>query len=173
MGKRTVWFFGAAALVVAGLSSFLVRRAVLPQFAIAQPTPDSLLNIPLEQTVFAREEFLVAYRKLKQGQAAPLYEQFLPRIGANGIRLALETAKPYCHEEAHDLGKLIFTKLRDVGESLESCADSCSSGFMQNPDVLRECDLEAHVRSGRLRSWSWTRGDVPVELRHSRRNRSL
>jgi len=130
VATRKAWFLVAAALVVGGLGGFLVRRVVLPQPSTVQPTPDSLLNIPLDQTVLAREEFLVAYRNLTQGHAGPLYEQFLPRIGANGIRRAIETAKPYCHEEAHDLGKLIFTKLRDVGESLESCADSCSSGCM-------------------------------------------
>ncbi|HEY6088779.1 MAG TPA: hypothetical protein VD771_03225 [Gemmatimonadaceae bacterium] len=130
MAKRRIWSFVAAALVVGALGSFLVRGAVFPRSGTAPPTLDSLLNIPLDQTLLAREEFLVAYRKSKPGHAGPLYEQFLPRIGANGIRLAIETARPYCHEEAHDLGKLIFTKLRDVGQSLEACADSCSSGCM-------------------------------------------
>ena len=129
---RRIWSFVAGAVVVGSLGAIVARRSVFPQSGTVRPTPapDSLLNIPLDQTVLAREEFVVAYRKSKPGNAGPLYEQFLPRIGANGIRQGIETAKPYCHEEAHDLGKLIYTKLHDVGESLESCADSCSSGCM-------------------------------------------
>ncbi|MFL5606371.1 MAG: hypothetical protein ACJ8AD_07995 [Gemmatimonadaceae bacterium] len=91
---------------------------------------DSLLNIPLESTVSARQDFLAAYRLADRRHARALYEEYLPRIGANGLREAIRTAYPTCHDEGHDLGKVIFAKLRDVGASLESCADACASGCM-------------------------------------------
>jgi len=99
-------------------------------------SPDSLLYIPLEQTAASRQEFLKAYRASDQKHARALYEKFLPRIGANGLRQSLEAASPTCHDEAHDLGKVIFARLRDVGASLESCADACASGCMHG--VLME-----------------------------------
>lgn len=108
-----------------------VRRTRFePAASSAQLAPDSLLDIPLERTVVARREFLTAYRAGDRRHARALYEAFLPRIGANGLRDAIQTANPSCHDEAHDLGKVIFDKLRDVGASLESCADACASGCM-------------------------------------------
>lgn len=110
------------------------------QFSIgapqSAPTADSLLYIPLDQTAAARQEFLKAYRVSDQKHARALYELFLPRIGANGLRQTIEAASPTCHDEAHDLGKVIFARLRDVGASLESCADACASGCMHG--VLME-----------------------------------
>ena len=100
------------------------------------PEIDSLLHIPLERTVVARREFEQSFHTADAPHTRALYEQFLPRIGANGIGQALETIRPFCHGEAHELGRLIFSKLRDVGTSLESCADTCSSGCMHG--VLME-----------------------------------
>lgn len=108
----------------------LRRPAVEPAVRRPQPAADSLLHIPLQHTVLARQEFLKAFRTSKPQYRAALYEKFLPLIGANGIRREIQTAHPICHDEAHDLGRLIFAKLGDVGASLESCADACSSGCM-------------------------------------------
>ena len=131
MGQRKVWFVLAAVVIVAALGGFWIKRTGLRlPIGRSEPKADSLLNIPLDQTAAARQEFVLAYRKTRGRQAKALYEQFLPLIGANGLRLALETAKPFCHVEGHELGKLIYRKLRDVGQSLESCADACSSGCM-------------------------------------------
>jgi hypothetical protein len=95
-----------------------------------QPATDSILHIPLEQTVLARQEFVRAFGTTDPRHTWALYEQFLPRIGANGIGQAIQVAHPFCHSEAHELGRLIFSKLHDVGTSLESCADACTSGCM-------------------------------------------
>lgn len=116
-------------MLVAAVAGFAVSRSDIHSFG-ASPQPDSLLNIPLERTVAARQEFVQAYRAADRVHAGPLFAQFLPRIGANGIRDGIKTIYPGCHDEAHDLGKLIFAKLRDVGASLESCADACGSGCM-------------------------------------------
>lgn len=128
---RARWLLVAIAVVVAGVAAYAFHR-IGRQSAVptAQSALDSLLNIPFEHTVHARQEFVQAYRAADSRHAAALYEQFLPRIGANGLREGIEAVHPTCHDEAHDLGKVIFSKLRDVGASLESCADACASGCM-------------------------------------------
>src|SRR4051812_27361270 len=102
----------AIGLMLAGAAILGVRRTGLPlALKSGQPSPDSLLNIPLERTVLARQEFLQAYRNSDPRHARELYDTFLPRIGANGLRDGIEKAIPLCHAEAHDLGKVIFAKL--------------------------------------------------------------
>ena len=59
-----------------------------------------------------------------------LYEEYLKVIGANGILDGIEKVWPKCHSEAHDLGKVIFAQVHDVGNSLRVCADRCFSGCM-------------------------------------------
>lgn len=131
MSKRRQWLLATAGVVLAVAAVFWLRRTDVPSAGrSASPATDSLLNIPLDRTVLARKEFVQAYGAADRLHAAALYEQFLPRIGANGIREGIKTVYPVCHDEAHDLGKLIFSKLRDVGASLESCADACASGCM-------------------------------------------
>lgn len=131
MSKSRTWWFVAAGVMFAVAALFVVGRTVV-QSAVRseQPAIDSLLNIPLDRTVLARQEFQEAYRSGNPRQARVLYERFLPRIGANGLRQSIQAVYPTCHDEAHDLGKLIFARLRDVGASLESCADACASGCM-------------------------------------------
>jgi hypothetical protein len=125
------WQFAAAAVLLVTAAIFWTRHSGNQRAGPAPPlVADSLLNIPLSRTLAARQEFLRAYQAAKQEQRLVLYAKFLPLIGANGIREGLEKANPYCHGEAHELGKLIFTRLRDVGQSLESCQDACSSGCM-------------------------------------------
>jgi hypothetical protein len=125
--------FVAVAVALAAAAVFWLRRPAYKSTVRSAPSPpeiDSLLNIPLDRTVLARQEFVQAYRTVDRRHAGTLYEQFLPRIGANGLREGIKSVYPTCHDEAHDLGKLIFSKLRDVGASLESCADACASGCM-------------------------------------------
>jgi len=164
--KRRNWLLVGAGVMLAGTAMAWGRRTgVEPAVRSPQPVADSLLNIPLERTVLARQEFIKAYRSSNQQQRTALYEQFLPRIGANGIRQELQTAYPICHDEAHHLGRLIFAKLRDVGASLESCADACSSGCMHG--VLMQffadsasTDALAHQHSANQHSAQLTAADV-------------
>jgi hypothetical protein len=129
--KAGKWLLVAVALMLAGAAMLWVRRSGSEQ-EVRQPeiAADSLLNIPLERTVSARQEFLAAYRIADGRHARALYEEYLPRIGANGLREEIRIAHPSCHDEGHDLGKVIFARLRDVGASLESCSDACASGCM-------------------------------------------
>ena len=65
-----------------------------------------------------------------------LIEISLPVIGANGALDGIESVWPKCHSQAHDLGKVIFARVRDVGMGLRICADRCNSGCMHG--VLME-----------------------------------
>lgn len=163
--KRVGLLVASGVLLVAAAVAFGINRSVFHSAgASAEPATDSLLNIPLERTVLARKEFVRAYRTADRLHAGALYEQFLPRIGANGIREGIRTVYPSCHDEAHDLGKLIFARLRDVGASLESCADACASGCMHG--VLMEfftegraMDSSSHHHSSQL-----TAGQVGAQI---------
>jgi len=132
---RQGWLTIATVLAICGAAVLVVHRTGLPR-ADKPPRADSLLNIPLERTAVAREEFVRDYRNTDPRHAAALYQAFLPRIGANGLREGIQKVFPLCHAEAHDLGKVIFAKLQDVGASLQSCADACTSGCMHG--VLME-----------------------------------
>ena len=155
MITRRIWLFVGAGVLLSVAAVLLVRRTDIYPATRRQPVPDSLLNIPLEQTVLARQEFVQAYRTVDRRHAGALYEQFLPRIGANGLREGIKTVFPGCHDEAHDLGKVIFSKLRDVGASLESCADACASGCMHGVLMQfftngRPMDPSSHQHSAQL-----------------------
>ncbi len=65
-----------------------------------------------------------------------LVEKYLPVIGSNGVVDGIKIVWPKCHSEAHDLGKVIFARVRDVGKGLRICADECNSGCMHG--VLME-----------------------------------
>lgn len=166
MTKRK-WMLGAAAVILA-LGVVFRGRGTTDQSPASptRATADSLLNIPLESTVTARQEFVQAYRRGDARHARALYEQYLPLIGANGLREAIKTVYPNCHDEAHDLGKVIFAQLRDVGASLESCADACASGCMHGVLMQLFTDTAsspggetAHQHSAQL-----TTADVAVQI---------
>jgi hypothetical protein len=60
-----------------------------------------------------------------------LYEANFELLGADGLIAAVEEARPYCHDEGHDLGKVIFAHSDgDVGGALMACGDACNSGCM-------------------------------------------
>jgi len=77
----------------------------------------------------------------------PLYEEYLNVIGANGILDGIQRVWPKCHSEAHDLGKVILARVRNIGESLRICADRCSSACMHG--VLMEAFTESQERASR------------------------
>jgi len=158
MSTRRKWWFIAAAVAIAAAAIFAFRRSGSPtSLRRDPPAPDSLLNIPLDRTIEARKEFVRAYRVADRVHSGPLFEAFLPRIGANGIRDGIKTVYPACHDEAHELGKLIFSRLQDVGASLESCADACASGCMHGVLMqfftngsMASMDGQAHQHSAQL-----------------------
>jgi hypothetical protein len=82
-----------------------------------------------------RAEFVQALSRVGKNNRQ-LVEIFLPVIGANGALDSIKSLWPKCHSEAHDLGKVIFARVRDVGIGLRVCADRCNSGCMHG--VLME-----------------------------------
>jgi hypothetical protein len=165
VSKKRYWLLVAVAVSLAAAAGIWVRRGGhQPALATGRTATDSLLNIPLERTVLAREEFVQAYRKTDRVHAVALYEQFLPRIGANGLQAGIATVYPGCHDEAHDLGKVIFSKLRDVGASLESCADACGSGCMHGVLMQFFTDGQTSDSSHHQHSAQLTAADVAARI---------
>lgn len=82
-----------------------------------------------------RAEFAQALRRAGKDNRQ-IVETYLPVIGANGVLDGIQAVWPKCHSEAHDLGKVLFSRTRDVGTSLRVCADRCYSGCMHG--VLME-----------------------------------
>ncbi len=76
-----------------------------------------------------RVEFVLKLKKSGKNRRS-LYEEYVDVIGANGILDGIDEVWPICHDEAHDLGKVIFAKVEDIGKSLQVCADRCYSGCM-------------------------------------------
>ena len=72
-----------------------------------------------------------------------LYEEYINLIGANGILDGIEKVYNGCHSQAHDAGKVIFAKVKDVSASLRICGDSCNTGCMHG--VLMEAFKTAKV----------------------------
>ncbi len=109
----------------------------------ADGPPSQILFVPAEQAIEMREEFARALRVDSMGViwvgAEPrrdFYARYLDAIGANGILDAIENLWPKCHEQAHDAGKVIFARVRDIGTGLRVCQDRCYSGCMHG--VLME-----------------------------------
>ena len=82
-----------------------------------------------------RDEFVQKLKTTAKNKR-PLYEEYIDVIGANGILDGIDKVWPLCHDEAHDLGKVIFAKVKDIGIGLQICADRCYSGCMHG--VLME-----------------------------------
>lgn len=108
-------------------------------------------------TTRQRNELIEALKtRGNRAAARSLFEQYVAVIGANGVLQAIETVWPKCHSEAHDLGKIIFAKTKDIGTALAVCRDGCYSGCMHG--VLMEAfagartstsdDPEQHVDVG-------------------------
>src|SRR6185369_5820861 len=60
----------------------------------------------------------------------PVFEQYLPLLGAAALLDFLEETYPACHGQAHDLGKALFTASQDLGAALRTCGTRCTSGCM-------------------------------------------
>jgi hypothetical protein len=82
----------------------------------------------------ARSDFVANLRA--GGPKRALFERSIDVIGANGVLDGVEQLWPHCHEEAHDLGKVVYARLRDLARSLQVCANRCNAGCMHG--VLME-----------------------------------
>jgi len=98
------------------------------------------LQIPLVDTAEERKAFLKEFATYRTFDLRDLYERWIDVIGANGLVASVEYARPSCHDEAHDLGKLIYEMLGDIGYALRTCEDACYSACMHG--VLMEAFKE-------------------------------
>jgi len=60
----------------------------------------------------------------------PVFEKYLPLVGAAALLDFLEETYPACHGQAHDLGKALFAAHQDLGAALRACGTRCTSGCM-------------------------------------------
>jgi len=89
-----------------------------------------LLYVDPNKVKKQRKKFVAVMSQTGTKRLRPLYEQYIDLIGANGILDGIEKLWPKCHTEAHDLGKVIYAKVQDIGKGLRICADRCHSGCM-------------------------------------------
>jgi hypothetical protein len=91
------------------------------------------LQVPMPDSAGQRARFEAEFLKRPKSEDYPfrdLYQEYLSSIGANGLLTTLWKIDPSCHEEAHDAGKVIYAKLRDVGAALRACQTACTDGCM-------------------------------------------
>lgn len=98
------------------------------------------LQVPLDQTTEERKQVIEDLKKTTNYNMRPVYEKWIDQVGANGLIAAVTEMNPTCHDEAHDLGKVIYEKTQDIGEALDICQDACYSGCMHG--VLMEVFTE-------------------------------
>ncbi len=116
----------------------------------------NVLHIDPESVKTQQAEFVAKLRNSTKNKR-PLFEEYIDVIGANGILDGIENVWPKCHDEAHDLGKVIYSKVKNIGLGLRVCADRCYSGCMHG--VLMEAfssiksdDSEGHIEPSILKS---------------------
>jgi hypothetical protein len=77
----------------------------------------------------ARRQFIAEYKANSTGNRQ-VYKKYLPILGIGAILDYLEKGNPYCHGEAHNLGKELYAQTRDIGQSLILCGSRCTGGCM-------------------------------------------
>ncbi|MDE3226498.1 MAG: hypothetical protein KGN30_13930 [Nitrospirota bacterium] len=92
----------------------------------------------------SREQFVADYRAAEDKRQ--VFEQYEPVLGAAALLDFLDLTYPLCHEQAHDLGRAIYTHSQDLGASLRACATRCTSGCMHG--VLAQALAHADRRDG-------------------------
>lgn len=73
--------------------------------------------------------FKAAYESAKE-TPRPVFEKYLPLVGAAALLDFLEDKYPVCHGQSHDLGKALFAASKDIGTALRECSTRCTSGCM-------------------------------------------
>lgn len=130
--KRT----GLVILVVAVIagSAIVLYFAFGRSKPVSPPTPiirdEMTKQLQAEASAADLAAFKADYGKIRGFDLRNLYEQWIDRIGANGIEGVVQEVHPTCHDEGHDLGKVIYSRLHDIGASLATCDAMCNSGCM-------------------------------------------
>ncbi len=127
------WFFLLFILTACGITGDVVVDEA--EMGSSSMETSELLFVEPASVKAEREEFIEKLRATGKKNRA-LVEEYIDVIGANGVLDGIEKLRPKCHDEAHDLGKVIFAKVKDIGIGLRVCADRCYSGCMHG--VLME-----------------------------------
>lgn len=72
-----------------------------------------------------KSRFNVDYM-LRAGQRRQLFRQYMETLGPQGMLDVLERRNPFCHDEAHDLGRAVYEHVKDVGRALQACGTRCT-----------------------------------------------
>ena len=59
-----------------------------------------------------------------------VFEKFYENVGPDAFLDYVELNYPYCHSQAHDLGKTVFAKTLDFNKALNVCGNRCTNGCM-------------------------------------------
>ncbi|HEV8578089.1 MAG TPA: hypothetical protein VGX68_03320 [Thermoanaerobaculia bacterium] len=124
------------------LRALLCGLALLPAASAQPPSApaevEGMTSAPLPPNAdeaALKNKFIVDYRN-RSGQRNQVYREYLETLGTPGILDALEALNPYCHNEAHELGRAVFSQRKDLGRALAECGSRCSSGCLHG--VLKE-----------------------------------
>ncbi len=131
--KEAIFIILIAAIIISGYTAITQHKTNsnnptedLQQKSLLKNQEDSEVNL-------AKSEFGKTFR-ITASNHRNLYEMYVDRIGVNGILDVIEEED--CHWQAHDLGKMIFSKLQDLEDSIHLCMDRCTSGCLHG--VLME-----------------------------------
>jgi hypothetical protein len=87
------------------------------------------------EVVELKAKFTIDYM-LKAGQRRMVFERHLDTLGTQGILDVLESRNAFCHDEAHELGRAVYSHFKDVGKALGECGSRCTSACLHG--VLKE-----------------------------------
>ena len=75
---------------------------------------------------YANERFIAALRM--HGAVRSVFDFYYDVLGPRTMVASLEAAFPYCHGEAHDLGKVVLEREKDLNSAIEICRYGCTGG---------------------------------------------
>jgi hypothetical protein len=170
--KPNIYSFGIVAVISATIAYGLYLSSKTPAVQTSSETAEASsavrpglemdeedhpisLNIPLEQTNELRPQLVKAIKDRGTFVLRDIYEEWVSKVGVNGIIRAIDEVEPECHDRGHDLGKVIYAELKDIPESLRACQNSCNSGCMhgvmmeafteQKPDLYPDDGIAEHI----------------------------
>lgn len=85
----------------------------------------------------------------KANQRRQIFAKYLDTLGTQGILDVLEERNTYCHNEAHELGRAVYARFKDLGKSLSECGSRCTSACLHG--VLKEAFGNATIEEVRPR----------------------
>lgn len=103
-----------------------------------------------------KERFLAEFENVSLAHRRVIFQEFSSQLDTNDFFDALEKKFPICHAQAHDLGKVIYAKQRDVAESIMECGKRCTDGCFHGvlmeafKDIIPE-DAAGHIEFSLLR----------------------